>query len=118
MCVRGIKRNGVIKELPLAPEAFTNCQPVYDELPGWKEGISQMTRYEDLPVNAKRYVEYIVGKTKVNISMVSVGSCRKQTIHLINQTKRRFFAVDLRPFPQSFSETLCLKWSENGYSFL
>ena len=62
---------------------LTGAEPVYEELPGWDEDISQISSYEDLPLNAKRYIQYIADKTGVKISLVSVGSKRKQTIHLL-----------------------------------
>ncbi len=75
--------NGTVTEYPLDQDEFESCTPIYDELPGWEEDISQTTSYDQLPENAKKYIEYLVGKTKVNITLVSVGSRRKQTIHLL-----------------------------------
>ena len=75
--------NGTVTEYPLDQDEFESCTPIYDELPGWNDDISQTTSYDQLPENAKKYIEYLVGKTKVNITLVSVGSRRKQTIHLL-----------------------------------
>ena len=75
--------NGTVTEYPLDQDEFESCTPIYDELPGWEDDISQTTSYDQLPENAKKYIEYLVGKTKVNITLVSVGSRRKQTIHLL-----------------------------------
>ena len=54
---------------------------IYDELEGWKEDITQIKNYEDLPENCKKYVEYIEKKLKCNISMISVGPERSQNIY-------------------------------------
>ena len=62
---------------------FENATPVYDELPGWEEDISQLNSYDELPDNAKRYIKYLENTTGVTISLVSVGSKRSQTIHLL-----------------------------------
>jgi len=54
---------------------------IYDELDGWKEDITQIKNYEDLPENCKKYVEYIEKKLKCKISMISVGPERSQNIY-------------------------------------
>ena len=58
-----------------------NLKIIYDELNGWKEDITQIKNYEDLPENCKKYVEYIEKKLKCNISMISVGPERSQNIY-------------------------------------
>ena len=73
----------VIKDFPLDPEVFSNCKPIYENISGWKSDISQITDYDALPTQAKDYIKYIEELTKVPISMVSVGSKRKQVIHLL-----------------------------------
>jgi len=75
--------NGIISELPMDPELFSKCEPIYDEVPGWKEEIANMTQWSDLPLNARNYIKYIENLTGINISLVSVGSKRNQTIHLL-----------------------------------
>ena len=75
--------DGRIKEFPVDDEIFSNATPVYDELPGWEEDISQLNSYDELPANAKGYIKYLENITGVPISLVSVGSKRSQTIHLL-----------------------------------
>ena len=77
------KDGELLDEFPLDLDVYTNCEPVYEELPGWDEDISQMTDFSELPENAKKYVEYVSEKINVPIQMVSVGTRRRQTIHLI-----------------------------------
>ncbi len=60
------------------------CTPVYDELEGWEDDLTGVTRYEQLPEAAKRYISYIEQKTETPISMVSVGYRRDQIITLID----------------------------------
>ena len=74
---------GKVEEFPLELETFSEAKPIYDELPGWQTDISQLTDFDDLPLNAKSYVKYISNILGVRISLVSVGSKRKQTIHLL-----------------------------------
>lgn len=74
---------GILTNFPLDMDVFATCKPIYETLPGWEEDISHMTQYEDLPQNAKAYIAYIEKIAGVRISLVSVGSKRDQTIHLL-----------------------------------
>ena len=56
------------------------CKPVYVELPGWKEDISGIKKYEDLPDAAKNYIKKITELTNVPVGVISVGPDRTQTI--------------------------------------
>lgn len=55
---------------------------IYEELDGWKEDISKITKYEDLPENCKKYLKFIEEFLGCPISMVSVGPERTQNIYL------------------------------------
>jgi len=66
---------------------FTKVEPIYEELPGWKEDISELKTFEGLPQNAKDYVRYIEKKAALKINMISVGSRRNQTINLLKSAK-------------------------------
>ncbi len=74
---------GIHEHFPLDLDTFTQCEPIYEELPGWDEDISQITDYKKLPQNAKDYVRYVEDFAGVKVSMISVGSRRRQTIHLL-----------------------------------
>ena len=74
----------VFDHFPLDPELFASCEPLYEELPGWDEDISSITSYDELPENAKRYAEYVSDMIGVPVRLISVGSKRKQTIHLLS----------------------------------
>jgi adenylosuccinate synthase len=54
--------------------------PVYEELPGWTEDISGCTSYNELPVNARAYVEFIEKKVDIPIKVISLGPDRENTI--------------------------------------
>jgi len=66
-------------EFPLDAAVFTGCEVVYEEMPGWEESLSGVRRYEDLPAQARRYVDRLEELARTRISMVSVGSDREQT---------------------------------------
>ncbi|MHA6697518.1 adenylosuccinate synthase [Chryseobacterium sp. A321] len=55
-------------------------EPIYEELEGWDEDISHARTYEELPLNAKKYIEYIESYLGINVYLVSVGPERSQNI--------------------------------------
>lgn len=70
----------VIYEFPQSQKIFRACEPVYEELPGWQEEITGITRFEDLPQNAQAYVKRIETLTETPVTIVAVGPGREQTI--------------------------------------
>lgn len=74
------KYNGaVIEEFPANLNVLAKCQPVYEELPGWKEDITGVRNINDLPENARHYIERITQLTGIPLSIFSVGPDREQT---------------------------------------
>ncbi len=73
-----------LETLPSALEIFENCQPVYEELPGWKADITAAKSFEELPEKAQVYVRRLEELAGCPIVMVSVGPRRDQTISLRN----------------------------------
>ncbi|MFO7895690.1 MAG: adenylosuccinate synthetase, partial [Candidatus Cloacimonadales bacterium] len=69
-----------LTEFPDNPEDLARVQPQYISLPVWKEDISGIKDYADLPQNARNYVEKIEALIGVPITIVSVGPERMQTI--------------------------------------
>lgn len=61
-------------------ENLAHAQPIYEEMDGWMSPTTHITRYEDLPENAKRYIERIIELCQTPVSLVSVGPERNQTI--------------------------------------
>lgn len=59
-------------------------KPVYEEVPGWDDDISAVRRFEDLPENAREYVQRIEDITGVQPLIVSVGPDREETLLLRN----------------------------------
>jgi adenylosuccinate synthase len=70
----------IITNYPASLKVLEKCEPIYEELNGWTEDITKVDNYNDLPENAKKYVNRIEELTKLPISIVSVGPQRKQTI--------------------------------------
>jgi adenylosuccinate synthase len=71
-----------IEYFPSQIDDLRKAIPIYETLPGWKDEISAVTKYEDLPVNAKFYVKRIAELIGKPIEIVSVGPDRLQTIFL------------------------------------
>jgi len=82
ICV-GYKSNGVIsKEPPMYADAFADVEPVYEEMPGWKESTIGVTSYQGLPQAARAYLERLQELAGVPIDIISTGPDRDQTIVL------------------------------------
>jgi adenylosuccinate synthase len=67
-------------EMPLDQTAFHHAKPIYELLDGWTEDISGARRFEDLPLNARRYVEALEEMSGTRISSIGVGPGREATI--------------------------------------
>ena len=74
----------VLNEIPASLKVLANVEPVYETFAGWKTDISKIRRYEDLPANAKKYLERMAQVTGIALGIVSVGPNRDQTIVLEN----------------------------------
>jgi adenylosuccinate synthase len=82
LCV-GYRLDGqVIDLLPLGADDIARCEPIYETLPGWSEPTAGITRYQDLPLNARRYLERIEAATGVPIHVISTSPDRDHTILL------------------------------------
>jgi adenylosuccinate synthase len=66
--------------LPMGADDIERCTPIYETLPGWTETSVGVTRYEDLPPNAVRYLKRIEEATGVPIHVVSTSPDRDHTI--------------------------------------
>jgi adenylosuccinate synthase len=69
---------------PMAADAYSDCEPVYEDMPGWKASTVGITRYEDLPDNARAYLERIQEIVGVPVDVISTGPDRAETIVLRN----------------------------------
>jgi adenylosuccinate synthase len=61
-------------------DTLAEVEPIYETLPGWKQDISQVRRFDELPIEAKRYVQRLETLAGAPITMVSVGSERTATL--------------------------------------
>jgi len=72
----------VLDTPPVGAEAYELCKPVYEEMPGWSESTEGMTVYDDLPENAKAYLNRLQEVVGVPIDIISTGPERNQNVVL------------------------------------
>ncbi len=82
VCV-GYELNGQrIDILPLDADDIVACQPIYESFPGWSDSTVGLTQWDQLPLNARRYLERVQALIGAPIDMVSTGPDRDHTILL------------------------------------
>ena len=80
VCKEYRHRGGSISEFPSDVTTLEQCEPVYETLPGWSHPTAGVTRFEDLPVEARNYIAYIEEVSGAPVGLVSTGSDRDETI--------------------------------------
>lgn len=84
VCVGYRQSDGTVtKEFPIGLKALAQVEPVYEELENWewREGLSQVKKFEELPAGAQRYVRLIEEFTGVPVSILGIGSERTEAIY-------------------------------------
>ncbi|MBM3373469.1 MAG: adenylosuccinate synthase [Betaproteobacteria bacterium] len=77
----GYRMNGVARDiLPFGAELLAECQPVYEEMPGWRDSTVGITDFDKLPVAARNYLKRMEEVCGVPIDIVSTGADREHTI--------------------------------------
>ncbi|PYZ91772.1 adenylosuccinate synthase [Salipaludibacillus keqinensis] len=79
ICVAYKYRGEIMEEFPASLKVLAECEPVYEEVPGWTEDITGVKSLHDLPRNAIYYVERISQLTGIPLTIFSVGPDRTQT---------------------------------------
>jgi adenylosuccinate synthase len=80
ICV-GYDINGVKSDiLPVGAETLSNCEPIYEELPGWKDSTVGVKTVDGLPDNARAYLQRMEQLCEVPIDIISTGPDREETI--------------------------------------
>ena len=69
-------------EPPVFADAFADVEPVYEELPGWKESTAGVCTYAELPAAARRYLERVQELVGVPLDLISTGPDRNHPIVL------------------------------------
>lgn len=79
ICTAYRYRGEVMEHFPASLKVLAECEPVFEELPGWTEDITGVKSLGDLPANARHYLERISQLTNIPLSIFSVGPDRDQT---------------------------------------
>jgi adenylosuccinate synthase len=79
ICVAYKYKGEIMEEFPANLNILAECEPVYEELPGWKEDITGCKTLSELPENARHYLERVSQLTGIPLSIFSVGPDRSQT---------------------------------------
>ena len=80
VCV-GYRLKGKRLEVPPCDAAqLANCEPIYEELPGWKQSTHTAKKLSQLPLQARKYVKRLAELTGAKLSLISVGPARGQTL--------------------------------------
>jgi adenylosuccinate synthase len=82
VCVGYRYKNKELSVFPIDAETLMQCEPVYEDLPGWSEATAQVVDYDKLPENAKKYLKRIEELLGTTIDIISTGPDRKDSIIL------------------------------------
>ncbi len=82
ICTAYKHKGKIFKEYPYDYRVFNECEPIYEILPGWRCDIQGAKEISDLPQNAINYLSFIKKFLKTEISIVSIGAKRNETIRL------------------------------------
>jgi adenylosuccinate synthase len=80
LCTGYRMRGAVSDEPPLLSDHYADCEPVYEDMPGWTESTVGVTQYAELPPAAQRYLERVEALAGVPLDIVSTGADREHTI--------------------------------------
>ncbi|MCI4338678.1 MAG: adenylosuccinate synthase [Thermoplasmata archaeon] len=69
-----------VDELPADAEVLAKAKPVYEEVPGWSTSLRGLRKLQDLPANARRYIDRLEELSGVKVAAISVGPEREETI--------------------------------------
>lgn len=80
ICTSYKSDEGIINDFPASLDDLAKYTPVYEEMDGWSSDISNIRKYEDLPKNARLYIERVEELTGCPVTIVSIGPGRDETI--------------------------------------
>jgi adenylosuccinate synthase len=82
VCVAYSYRGERYDRFPPNQTVFNKCMPVYEELPGWCEDITEARSVDDLPRAARDFLGAVESMVGTSVSWASVGPGRDQVVHL------------------------------------
>ncbi len=82
LCVGYRCKDECLQMPPLGADALADCEPIYEEMPGWQESTLGVREYGDLPKAARDYLKRIEEVTETPVDIISTGADRADTIVL------------------------------------
>ena len=82
ICTAYRYRGVEIDTIPIGAEAYAECEPVMEEMPGWTDSTEGVTDFDALPEAARNYIRRIEGLVGVPVHILSTGPDRRETIVL------------------------------------
>lgn len=82
ICTSYTHKGSEVKEFTTNSDVLNDCMPMYEQMKGWKDEITEAKKYNELPKEARDYVERIEKIMGIPFSIISVGPGREQTIVL------------------------------------
>ncbi|MFC1920608.1 adenylosuccinate synthase [Chloroflexota bacterium] len=70
-----------IDNFPGSIPVLEKCKPIYEEMPGWMTPTTQCRKFDDLPLNARQYIDRLEEIIGCPVKLISVGKAREATIH-------------------------------------
>ncbi len=80
VCVGYRYKGKTFTDFPIDFEVLSNARPIYEELKGWRSDICGVRSYDQLPVNARKYIERLEKLLKVGVKYISIGTKRSEII--------------------------------------
>ena len=80
VCVAYEYKGKFFEHVPDELEALLNCRPHFIDMGGWQESTVGVTTYEQLPDRARAYIEELMQRLELPVSIVSTGSGREHSI--------------------------------------
>lgn len=74
----------IVEHFPATIEKLSKCKPIFEEVEGWTEDITNINNFNDLPINAQNYIRRIEELVSVPVALISVGPKREQTKEIIS----------------------------------
>ena len=93
ICTGYTTSGGTLTEFPADLKCLSGAEPVYERMPGWSSPTKGVTRFEDLPDEARRYVRRLEEVTGVDCAIISTGSDRSETILETGSIVERWLAA-------------------------
>ncbi len=83
VCTQYELNGQTLDEVPLDLAELAHVKPLYKSLPGWKSQTTGLTAFDDLPKNARDYLNFVANDLGVTICLVSTGARREETIAVV-----------------------------------